>query len=54
MKGYAQINVIYENKLYRRPANHYESDFSITIEGHDTNLMCPVIFDLKKQGIFHS
>ena len=30
MKGYTQINVIYANKLYRRPVNQYESDFSMT------------------------
>ena len=54
MKGYTQINVIYANKLYRRPANQYESDFSMTNEVHDTNLMLLVFRDLKKYGIFHS
>ena len=45
MKGYTQINVIYANKLYRRPANQYESDSSMTNKAHDTNLML-----LKKVG----
>ena len=48
MKGYTQINVIYSDKLYRRPVNQYESDFSMTNKGHDTNLMLLVFFDLKK------
>ena len=48
MKGYTQINVIYKNKLYCRPANQYESNFSITNEGHDANLMLLVFLDLKK------
>ena len=44
MKGYTQINVIYANNLYRRPANQYKSDSSMTNEVYDTNLMllaCP-------------
>ena len=36
MKGYTQINVIYASKLYRRPANQYESDSSMTNEVNDT------------------
>ena len=48
MKGYTQINVIYANKLYRRPANQYESDSSMTNKVHDTNLMLLVFLDLKK------
>ena len=54
MKGYTQINVIYADKLYRRPANQYGSDFSMTKEVHDKNLMLLVFLDLKKYGIFHS
>ena len=50
MKGYTQINVIYANKLYRRPANQYESDFSMTNEVHDTNLTFLVFLDLKIKG----
>ena len=49
MKGYTQINIIYANKLYRRPANQYESDSSMTNKVHDTrNLMFLVFLDLKK------
>ena len=48
MKGYTQINVIYANKLYRRPANQYESDFSTANKVHDANLMLLVFLDLKK------
>ena len=47
MKGYTQINVIYANKLYRRPVNQFESDFSITYKVHDTNKMVLVFLDLK-------
>ena len=54
MKGYTQIIVIYANKLYRRPANQYESDSLIANKVHDTNLMPLVFLDLKKKGIFHS
>ena len=54
MKGYTQINVIIANKLYRRPANQYESDSSMTNKVHDINLMLLVFLDLKKLGIFHS
>ena len=54
MKGYIQINVMYANKLYRRPANQYESDSSMTNKFHDTNMMLLVFPDLKKYGIFHS
>ena len=46
MKGCIQINVIYANKLYRRPANQYESDSSVTYTAHDTNLMLLVFLDL--------
>ena len=46
MKGYIQINVIYANKLYHRPANQYESDFSITNKAHDTNLMLLVFLEV--------
>ena len=38
MKGYSQIRVIYANKLYRRPANQYESDSSMTNKVRDTNV----------------
>ena len=48
MKGYTQITVIHANKLYRRPANQYESDFSMINEVHDTNFMLLVSLDLKK------
>ena len=54
MQGYTQLNVIYANKLYRRPANQYESDSSMANEVHDTNLMLLAFLDLKKYGIFHS
>ena len=47
MKGYTQLNVIYANKLYRRPANQYESNSSMTNVVHDTNLMLLVFLDLK-------
>ena len=39
MKGYKHINVKYANGLYRRPANQYESDSSMTNKVHETNLM---------------
>ena len=42
------INVIYANKLYRKPANQYESDFSMTYKDHDTNLILLVFLNLKK------
>ena len=45
MKGYTQINIIYANKLHRRPANQYESDFSMTYKVHDTNLLLVVFLD---------
>ena len=48
MKGYTQINVMYANKLYRRPANPYESDSTMTNKVHGTNLMFLVFLDLKK------
>ena len=48
------MNVIYANKLYRRPVNQYESDSSITNKVHDTNLMLLAFLDFKKWGIFHS
>ena len=48
MKGYTQINIIYANKLYRRPANQYESGFSMTNGVRDTNLMLLLFLDLKK------
>ena len=48
MKGYAQINVIYANKLYRRPANQYDSDASMANEVHDMHSMLLVFIDLKK------
>ena len=49
MEGYAKINVIiYLNKLYRRPANQYKSDSSMTNKVHGTNLMLLVFLDLKK------
>ena len=48
------MNVIYANKLHRRPASQYESDSSMTNKVHDTNLMLLVFLYLKKQGIFHS
>ena len=50
MKGYTQINFIYANKFYRRPANQYESDSSMTNKARDTNLMLLVFLDLKKVG----
>ena len=52
MKGYTQINVIFANKLYRRPANQYKSHSSMTTcnKVHDTNLMLLVFLDLKKVG----
>ena len=55
MKGYKQINVKYTNKLYRKPANQYESDSSMTNKNkfHDTNLRLLVFLDLKKLGIIH-
>ena len=48
MKEYTQINVIHANKLYRRPAKQYESDFSMPSKVHDTNLMLQAFLDLKK------
>ena len=48
MKGYTQINVAYANMLYRRPANQYESDSSMTNKVHDTNVMLLMFPDLKK------
>ena len=54
LKGYTQINFIYANKLYRRPVNQYESDFSMTNKVHITNLLLLVFLDLKKQGIIFS
>ena len=54
MKGYTQINVIYANKLYHRPANQYESDSSMPNEVLDTKLMLLMFLDLKSEGIFHS
>ena len=48
MKGYTQINAIDANKLYRRPANQYESDTTMTNKVLDTNLMLLVFLDLKK------
>ena len=53
MKGYTQMNVIYANKLHRRPASQYKSDSAMTYKVNDTNLMLLVFLDLKKQGIFH-
>ena len=41
------MNVIYANMLYRRPANQYGSDSSMTNKVHDTNLMLLVILDFK-------
>ena len=35
-------------KLYRRPANQYESDSSMIYKVHDINLMLLVFLDLKK------
>ena len=52
MKGYTQINVIYSDKLYGRPINQYESDFSMINKGHDTNLMLLVFLDLKNRESF--
>ena len=54
MKGYTQTNVIYANKLYRRPVKQYESDSSMINKVHGTNLMLLVVLDLKKLVIFHS
>ena len=48
MEGYTQINAIYANKLYRRPAKQYESDFSMIYKVHDANLKLLVFLDLKK------
>ena len=48
MKGYTQINAIYANKLYRRRANQYESDSSMTNKVHDADLMLLAFLDLKK------
>ena len=42
------MNVMYANKLFRRPANQYESDSSMTNKVHDTNLMFLVFLDLMK------
>ena len=39
---------MYANKLYRRPAKHYESDSAMTSKVHDTNLMLLVFLDLDK------
>ena len=52
MKGYTQINVIYANRLYPRPANQYESDFSMANKVHDTKLMLLVFLDLKNRESF--
>ena len=48
MKGYTQINVIYANKLHRRPVNQYEGDSLKTNKVNDTNLMLLVFLNLKK------
>ena len=48
MNGYKQINLKYTNKVYRRPANQYESGSPMTNQVHDTNLMLFVFLDLKK------
>ena len=48
MKGYTQLNVICTNKLYGRPANQYESDFSMANKVHDAYLMLLAFLDLKK------
>ena len=53
MKGYAQINVVYANVLYRTLANQYESDFSMANKVHDTKMMLLVFLNLKNDGIFH-
>ena len=42
------MNAIYANMLYHRPANQYESDYSMTNKVHDTYLMLLVLPDLKK------
>ena len=49
MKGYTQINVIYANMLYFRPANQYEYNSSMNFKVHDTNLMLLVFLDLRKE-----
>ena len=41
-------HVIYADKLYRRPANQYESDSSMTNKVLDTNFMLLVFPHLKK------
>ena len=48
MKEYTQINIIYANKMYRRPANQYESDSSMINKVLDTNLMLLTFLDLKQ------
>ena len=37
-----------KRQLYRRPANHFESDALITNKVHDINSMLLVFLDLKK------
>ena len=48
LKGNTQINVMYANKMYHRPVNQYESDFSMINKVLDTNLMFLVFLNLKK------
>ena len=42
------MNVMYAHMLYRRPANQYENDSSITNIVHDIILILLVFLDLKK------
>ena len=46
MKGYIQINVKLANVLYPKPAEQYESDFSMTNKVHDINLILLVFLNL--------
>ena len=48
-----QINVKLANGLYCRPVQQYKSDFSMTNEVHDTNLILLMFLNIKKKGIFH-
>ena len=50
MKGYKQINLQYENELYRRPVNQYESDSSMINKDHFNKFDASRISRFKEVG----
>ena len=44
MKGFTQINVTYAHMLYRRNANQYESETSMTYKVHDSQFDASSVF----------